>query len=119
MPHRVSHPIQVFVYGTLRRGACHAGLLRDARYRGPFTTAADYTLYDLGAFPGACLGGPTALMGEVYAITLALLRRLDHLEDYPHLYTRQEITTLYGPAWIYLLRNPAGRRLALGDWRYR
>src|ERR1700709_2165292 len=71
----------VFVYGTLRRGGSNdiarflpaPAYVADARIAG--------TLYDLGAYPGAVLGGAGAVHGEVYRITPALEARLDILEE--------------------------------------
>lgn len=71
----------MFVYGTLRRGgrndiarfAPAPRFVADARIHG--------TLYDLGSYPGAVLGGSGLLVGEVYAITPALEAQLDELEE--------------------------------------
>jgi gamma-glutamylcyclotransferase (GGCT)/AIG2-like uncharacterized protein YtfP len=81
MPHSKAPPRHVFVYGTLRRGGRNdiarfsppARYVADARIRG--------TLYDLGSYPGAVLGGRGVLVGEVYAITPALEAQLDLLEE--------------------------------------
>lgn len=113
---------RVFVYGTLRRGGRNSAILRQARYLGPLTTRPTFTLYDLGAYPGAISGGCTALEGEVYEVGQKLLQRLDVLEDVPYLYDRVIIQSCYGPVSIYLLiRRPVNaRRINHGDWmRYR
>ncbi|MCP5420908.1 MAG: gamma-glutamylcyclotransferase [Gammaproteobacteria bacterium] len=112
----------VFVYGTLRRGECNHCLLRAARFMGRHRTQARYTLLNLGAYPAALAGGRTALIGELYALNHAILRRLDQLEDYPREYTRVRLPTPLGAAWIYLYRDrPPGsvRIIANGDWRRR
>jgi gamma-glutamylcyclotransferase (GGCT)/AIG2-like uncharacterized protein YtfP len=81
MPHRPDTARYVFVYGTLRSG----GRNDIARYRpapvhvGNATIAA--TLYDMGAYPGAVLGGAARVKGEVYRITPAVERALDALEE--------------------------------------
>ena len=83
MPHDpdpAPSPRHVFVYGTLRRG----GSNDIARY----SPAPDFvgnavihaTLYSLGAYPGAVLGGQNRVLGEVYRITPEVEVALDHLE---------------------------------------
>ena len=85
MPERAAHPPaaaprHVFVYGTLRAG----GSNDIARWQPApqFVGAADIagTLYDLGAYPGARLGGTARLHGEVYRIEPELESQLDRLE---------------------------------------
>jgi gamma-glutamylcyclotransferase (GGCT)/AIG2-like uncharacterized protein YtfP len=108
---------RVFVYGTLRRGGANHHHLAPAQLLGTFTTPAAYTMYDLGPYPGVVPGGDTAICGEVYRITAALLRSLDRLEDYPRHYDRHRILTPWGAAWIYLLRRQPTRRPRLnGTW---
>jgi gamma-glutamylcyclotransferase (GGCT)/AIG2-like uncharacterized protein YtfP len=70
----------VFVYGTLRRGGCN-----DIRRYPPapvfvgFATVAG-TLFDLGAYPGARLGGQGTLRGEVYRVSAEVEAAMDVLE---------------------------------------
>jgi len=70
----------VFVYGTLRRG----GRNDIARYRPAPVHVADAsiaaTLYDLGAYPGAVLGGERRVVGEIYSIAPQVEAELDRLE---------------------------------------
>jgi gamma-glutamylaminecyclotransferase len=109
----------VFVYGTLLRGEVNHRLLGEAEFLGPHRTASCFSLYLLGAYPGAVRGGGTAIQGEVYAVDGAGLRRLDRLEDYPELYDRRRLSSPYGCAWIYLYRGPVRDRpvIPAGDWR--
>lgn len=84
MPHSpdesISQPRHVFVYGTLRAGGSNdirrfrpqPKLIGDATMAG--------TLYDLGAYPGAVLGGEGVLQGEVYSIAAEVEGALDRLE---------------------------------------
>lgn len=71
----------VFVYGTLRSG----GSNDIARFQPAPQRVADAviagTLYDLGAYPGAVLGGEGRVVGEIYRISAALEARLDLLEE--------------------------------------
>jgi gamma-glutamylcyclotransferase (GGCT)/AIG2-like uncharacterized protein YtfP len=71
----------VFVYGTLRKGQERdinrlqpaPVFIGDAQING--------TLYDLGSYPGARLGGENWVQGEVYQITPELERQLDEIEE--------------------------------------
>ena len=74
-------PRHVFVYGTLRAGGSNdiARLRPAAHFVGPAEIAG--TLYHLGAYPGATLGGSGRLQGEVYRIEPALEAQLDLLEE--------------------------------------
>lgn len=111
----------VFVYGTLRRGEYNHRYLSWARWLGNHRTLPCYTLLDLGDYPAVMSGGQTTIFGELYAINDSLLARLDWLEDYPNEYTRERISTPYGPAWIYLYQHPQANTPAIGsgDWRHR
>ena len=110
---------RVFVYGTLLRGEVNHDLLQGAELLGPHRTAPCYTLYLTRAYPGLTLGGGTAVVGEVYALDNACLRRLDRLEDYPRLYDRRLIQSPYGRAWVYLYRGAVADLPVIqgGDWR--
>ena len=117
----------VFVYGTLRRGDDNDITLRQPvpRFVGEACIAG--TLYHLGAYPGAVLGGSGVVLGEVYAISPALERDLDELEAvYPQQtdeYAKREIPVevagrtlrciVYELNPQYLAGAP---RLPGGDW---
>lgn len=109
---------RVFVYGSLRRGERNHFFLDGQTRLGACQTDAAYALFDTGPYPAAVAGSSTALSGEVYAVDAACFAQLDVLEDYPHSYTRAQIATPWGRAWIYLwiaAVDPAWRRLP-GDW---
>lgn len=74
-------PRYVFVYGTLRAGGSNdiARFRPAAHFVGRAEIAG--TLYHLGAYPGATLGGCGCLRGEVYRIEPALEAQLDLLEE--------------------------------------
>ncbi len=110
---------RVFVYGTLLRGEINHDLLDGADFLGPHRTAPCFTLYLTGAYPGLAPGGGTAVVGEVYALGDAGLRRLDRLEDYPRLYDRRLIHSPYGRAWVYVYRGAIADLPVIqgGDWR--
>jgi len=85
------------------------------------TTDPVFTMLDLGPYPGVIPGGDTAIVGEVYAVQHALLRRIDKLEDCPRTYRRIPLSTPFGNAWLYLYRSVRGdeARVASGDWLHR
>lgn len=107
--------IRVFVYGTLKRGGSNHALLGRGCFLGEFVTAPVYTMLSLGDYPGIIDGGATAISGEVYNIDPGLLHELDLLEDYPVEYTRRQIITPWGRAWIYLLRRPSASLPIVAD----
>jgi gamma-glutamylcyclotransferase (GGCT)/AIG2-like uncharacterized protein YtfP len=127
MPHSPSEARHVFVYGTLRRGGRNdiarfvpaPRFVADARIHG--------TLYDLGSYPGAVLGGSGLLFGEVYAIAPALEAQLDRLEevrpDDSGEYIKREVRVQVGEKEIACLvyeihpARVAGRTaIASGNW---
>jgi gamma-glutamylaminecyclotransferase len=110
---------RVFVYGTLLQGEVNHDLLAGARRLGVCRTPSCLRLFLLGAYPGAVLGGRTAVSGEVYEVDGACMGRLDRLEEYPVLYDRRLIPTVFGRAWIYLYRGRLDGCPVIrdGDWR--
>jgi gamma-glutamylcyclotransferase (GGCT)/AIG2-like uncharacterized protein YtfP len=117
----------VFVYGTLRRG----GRNDIARYRPAPVHVADArisaTLYDLGAYPGAVLGGERRVVGEIYRIAPEVEAELDRLEgvesDDSGEYIRRQVAVEAGAQRIECLVyeiHPArieGRAvIESGDW---
>lgn len=115
-PH--SGDIRVLVYGTLRRGEHNHFYLKNQTYLGALQTPAIYTLYDTGPYPAAVANGNTALTAEIYAVDTSCFAQLDVLEDFPHSYTREQVATPFGRAWIYLwvaALAPHWVRIG-GDW---
>ena len=117
----------VFVYGTLRAGGSNdiARFRPPARLVGRGEIAG--TLYDLGAYPGATLGGSALVCGEVYRIDPVLEVQLDLLEevrlDDEGEYRKREMAVQVGGQRIDCLvyeihpRRIAGRPvIESGDW---
>jgi gamma-glutamylcyclotransferase (GGCT)/AIG2-like uncharacterized protein YtfP len=112
---------RVLVYGSLLKGEPNHRLLARAAFVGAVRTTAEFTLHDLGAFPGMVAGGADTIAGEVYEVDAATLADLDRLESHPRWYKRTPITLADGAeVETYLLtpRDVAGSpRVASGDWR--
>lgn len=97
--------VRVFVYGTLRKGfGNHDRYMGTAEFVGSTKTQPVFTMRAMcyAAFPGAFVGGSTALVGEVYLVDETTLRRLDEMEGHPYDYKREEFLLEDGStAWIY------------------
>jgi gamma-glutamylaminecyclotransferase len=87
---------RLFVYGTLRGGENHHGLLSGARLVGPAITAPRYTLRAIGISPGLALNGDQAVIGELYDVGEGVLARLDRLAVVPGLHVRLTIALADG-----------------------
>ena len=117
----------VFVYGTLRAGGSNdiARWLPRPHFIGMAQIAG--TLYDLGAYPGARLGGTARVHGEVYRIERELEANLDRLEEVlPNdegEYLKREIEVQVGAQALRCLvyeihpaRVKSRLAIASGDW---
>jgi gamma-glutamylcyclotransferase (GGCT)/AIG2-like uncharacterized protein YtfP len=101
--------MNLFVYGTLRRGMSNAVYLRDAK----LIAAKAWTegkLFDTGnGYPGL-VPGKGKVYGEIYRIDKMQLKLMDELEDYygpghpQNMYERKvaRIATDRGFVWAYL-----------------
>lgn len=110
---------RVFVYGTLKKGFGNHRLLENAKYVGEAETVFPvYTMFDIGSFPGVVQGGETMIKGEVYDVNDEEFANLDRLEGYPSMYTREEIDTTKGKAWMYLWNYDTNNLgiLTTGEW---
>jgi gamma-glutamylcyclotransferase (GGCT)/AIG2-like uncharacterized protein YtfP len=118
-----SHPHRVAVYGTLKRHGSNHYLLRNARWLGR-DRLSGFTLYHLGAYPGAKRKRQSTIEVEIYQVDRQQLARLDRLEAFhprqPHRceYLRESVSTRFGRAWLYLYNRPVKpvQRLPSGRW---
>ncbi len=122
--------MNLFVYGTLRRGMSNGFYLKDAKLVAPIAWT-EGKLYDTGhGYPGL-VSGKGKVYGEVYRIDKVQLKYMDDLEDYhgpghpQNLYERKvkRIATIRGFVWAYLYyyRNKEeliknGTFIPGGDW---
>ncbi len=110
---------RVFVYGTLRKGGENHALLTGSENLGMAMTTGKYTMLDMGDYPAVIDQGFHAIVGEVYMVSGEIIAKLDVLEEYPDYYQRIIISTPYGDAWIYVLKNMPDQQLPevnSGDW---
>lgn len=116
-----------FVYGTLRRGDVNdiTRLTPQPQFIGAASIAG--TMYHLGGYPGVTLGGVNTIVGEVYAVSAALEKKLDAIESeypaQPDEYAKRAIRVQVADQWrdcfVYEI-NPtyiAGKPIITsGDW---
>lgn len=109
---------EVFVYGTLRRGASNHAKLSNASFICEVTTAPKYALHHLGHFPGM-IPGNSKVKGEVWRTTGLGLAELDRFEGCPLLYDRAKVQLENGSeVWTYLFQGSVKGlpRIHSGDW---
>ena len=103
---------RLFVYGSLKRGFRHHGVLGDALFEGPARTTAGFFLALQGEYPALVRGGEGSVEGELFRVTAELLTELDRFEGCPDLYLRELVTLDDGTsAQSYLI--PPDRASAL------
>jgi Leucine-rich repeat (LRR) protein/gamma-glutamylcyclotransferase (GGCT)/AIG2-like uncharacterized protein YtfP len=85
--------IEVFVYGTLKKGFYYQ-ILKDAQFLGKATTEESYPMIsENGTFPYLIdkEGCGKKIAGELYRIDKDILKELDFVEGYPKYYYRKDI----------------------------
>lgn len=82
---------RLFVYGSLKRGFRHHGLLRGAPLERLARTATEYCLVLQGEYPALVAGGTAGVEGELYGVSAELLAELDRFEGCPELYRRESV----------------------------
>ena len=113
----------LFVYGTLLKGEENAVQLHGVPFIANDSTLPQYTLVNLGRYPGLLATGNCSVCGEVYEIEASMLPELDDFEDHPEVYIRTQIALASGlHAFTYVLRpeHAAGApEIPSGQWRNR
>ena len=81
----------IFVYGTLRWSESRNSVLSDSEYLGLFQSCSEYTMVDLGSFPGIFKQGNNSIIGEIYNVSKSVLEAIDRIESHPDFYKRKLI----------------------------
>lgn len=118
--------LRVAVYGSLKRGFYNHHYLHTAVFEGKNQTAPDYTMIDLGDYPGVVSGGQTSIQVEIYRVSPRVLSQLDRLEGVPQVYRRTSITLpdlrsaffyCLTPGYLRRLGSVRRRVIPSGIWR--
>ncbi|MBX3126948.1 MAG: gamma-glutamylcyclotransferase [Polyangiaceae bacterium] len=114
---------RLFVYGTFLSGEREHDVIAQATPHGTVKTAPGYTLVEVRALAGLLQGGDSAVTGELWEVSYAVLSACDKRRDHPALYVRQDVRLADGSvAHAYFLRREQARglrRIRGGDWRQR
>lgn len=83
----------IFVYGTLMRGGCRAGVLNEQLFLGEARTLESYRIYDCGSYPGLVEAEDgRSIEGELWSIDAECAQRLDLIEAVDEgLYVRKRV----------------------------
>ena len=113
----------LFVCDSLMKGEAQHELLASARLVGEARTAPIFHLLDLGASGALLAGGPTAVVGELYALGPEALAAIDIQRGHPILHQRGPVRLEDGrEAETYFLtldQSRGVRRVRTGDWKNR
>tara|TARA_B100000579_G_scaffold429891_1_gene442385 strand:- start:516 stop:875 length:360 start_codon:yes stop_codon:yes gene_type:complete len=82
---------KLFVYGTLKKQHSRNNILGAASFIKEIKTLPNYTMIDLGAFPGILDLGTNVIYGELYEVDDSTLEVCDLIEGHPNFYTRKFI----------------------------
>ena len=121
-PNREACTVNVFVYGTLKRGHCNHAYIADGIFVGNAVTVHRYALHVQG-LPRVDRNNPVSpIHGELYRVSPATLMELDRLEGHPHGYRRSMVPVDLGDgsrirAWLYFHPNPSGPIETSGRFR--
>lgn len=108
----------IFVYGTLKRGFRNHYILDGSKFIGEATTMDEYTMLDLGHFPGCVEEDFCRIHGEVYEVDGTTLDRLDMLEDCPNLFYKSVVNTTLGECLMYFFNKcnlPEGTQISINS----
>lgn len=100
--------VTLITYGTLMTGEHNHRLVRSALSIKPCLIKG--TLYDTGwGFPAYTQDGESSILAEIIRIPRKDWTRVDHLEGYPDLYTREFIVAQCGDitagGWVYIMNE--------------
>lgn len=98
----------IFVYGSLKEGQLNHRLLEmgGAKFVAFDCIKGDWWLADYEHFPGIVRDDAAVdvkVFGEIYEVNAECLAAVDMLEDHPHLFRREKVTTEGGiSVWVYI-----------------
>ena len=96
--------INIFVYGSLKKGYGNSNLLKTSEFLGTYMTTNRYGMVSFGSFPALIHYGNHTIQGEMYSITPETLVTLDALEGNGSFYQREVIDVEgFGEALCYFL----------------
>lgn len=117
---------KIAVYGSLRKGLYnYERHLKTSKYLGEFDTLPEFSMFDLGSYPGLKVGGSTSIKMDVFEVTEEVLSDINNLEGYSEtnpeyntFYDRITIDTPYGQAftYIYIPDTESKEKVYSGDW---
>lgn len=110
----------IFVYGSLRQGHGNHHLLEGASCYGTGQTLSNCAMYVVSGYPYVTSSEQRyPIIGELYAVDVAMLEKLDKMEGHPRYYVRRETTVVVAgqeyTCWMYF-RDPDGTLLHTGDF---
>ncbi len=113
-----------FVYGTLRHRQGNHYVLDSSKFLGMAKTKKKYALYGSGVPFLSRNMAISQVIGEVYSIDDATLRRLDQLEGHPDMYKREQAEVVLEDgteliAWIYFYDTAEGNLIESGDFLHK
>ena len=111
---------KVFVYGTLRKGFSNHHYLKNSKFLGKARTKERYTMV-AASIPFVNKTPSTQIVGEVYEVDVATLKKLDVLEGHPNWYIREKVPVILEDgqeieAWIYFNDREHGEFVETGDY---
>ena len=80
---------KLFVYGTLKKQHSRNNILGADSFIREIKTLPNYTMIDLGAFPGILDLGANVIYGELYEVDNSVLGMCDLIEGHPNFYKRK------------------------------
>ena len=117
---------KVFVYGTLKSGHGNSKYFLEndeSVCLGKCTIDGNFTMVNLGAFPGVIPTGNNTIHGEVWEVSEKVSKRLDRLEGYDpdpnqRYYDKMVVETAFGNAEIYILDESHLNypKIETGEW---
>ena len=112
----------VFVYGTLMRGERASYMLEAYEYCGIFSLK-DYAMYNVSTYPGIKSQKGECVVGEVYLVDDAGIRRMDEYEEEGSLYIRKLVNVENASgnveAFVYVYNRESIGPVIRGKWSAR